>query len=67
MFIKKKIVLVGIYKYPIYIKYNRTMHYKKDYQERNLENELNSIGNKICVKKKQRTTNLLIQLNKHSN
>ena len=52
MSIKRKIIPIGIYKYPICVKYNRTMHYKEDYWERNPENILKSISNKIYIKKK---------------
>ena len=60
MSIKRKIALVRIYKYPICVKYNRTIYYKEDCWERNLENTLKNIGDKICIRKKQRITRLLI-------
>ena len=56
MSIKRKIAPVGIYKHPNYIKYNRTTYYKEDYWERNPEDTLKNIGNKIHIKKKQRVT-----------
>ena len=60
MFIMRKTALVGIYKHPNCIKYKKTIYYKKDCWERNPENILKNIGNKICARKKQRTTRLPI-------
>ena len=44
--------LVGIYKYLNYIKFNRTTYYKDNCWERNLDNTLKVISNKIRIRKK---------------
>ena len=54
--IKRKIALVGIYKHPNYIRYNRTTHYKEDCQKRNLKNILKNISNRIHTRKKPKIT-----------
>ena len=44
------------------VKFNKTMYYEKDCWEKKPDNVLKAIGNKICVKKKLRTTQVSIQL-----
>jgi len=43
-------------KHPNCVKYNRTTHYEKDCWERNPENALKNIGDRIHAKKKLRMT-----------
>ena len=56
IFIKRKIILVKIYKYPNYVKYNKTIYYKEDCSQRYLKNILKNISNRIRVKKKLKIT-----------
>ena len=64
---KRKIAPVGTCKHPNCIRYNRTTHYEEDYWERNPENALKNIGNRIHARKKLRITQASVQLNEYSN
>ena len=56
---------VRTYKHPNCIKFNRTTHYKDDCWERNPDNALKVISDKIRARKKLRTTQASIQLDEH--
>ena len=53
---KRKMALIRTYKHLNCVKFNRITHYEEDCWERKPDNAPKAIGNKICTKKKLRTT-----------